>query len=168
MKAVFFFFFLEILQNPEILNLIYASGHQLGIKFDQNKTEGETRELVTEFEKVNAFIYSALKHKTRFCISDDPGCSKTVKYSYNDKLTPEGYYLCGHNADIHDLADIENPGEMIDFIKQRRYNVFMFDINDDYKKYLEWFAEASKTKFYINFSYMNDANINMIKIQTNR
>jgi len=100
-------------------------------------------------------IYAALKHKTRFCIFGD------------ENLIPEGYYMCPQTAEIHDLSGIGSVEEMIDYIKQRKYNVFMFDINGDFEKYLEWSAAAAKNKFYINFSYINNANIETLQKQRN-
>ena len=154
MKAIFFLSGEEIKKNPEILRSVYAFGHKVGIKFERGTPDDDVEALVAELEEVNALIYSVLKHKTKFCIFGD------AKYIYDDKLISEGYYPCGFPAD---LADIENADEMIEFLKRERYNIFMFDINNaDYKKYLEWFKLAANTKIYINFSYINNANIETI------
>ena len=168
MKAVFFLSRDEIAENPEILSSIYASGHGIGIKFDPKETGGEPDDIVAELEEANALIYSVLKHKAKLCIYSDPKEAKTPKYFDKDNLAANGYYLCGHTADILDLADIKNPGEMMDFIKRKKYNVFMFDINGDCKKYLEWLHGAANSKFYIKLSYINNANIENLKLRTNR
>ncbi|MCL2813756.1 MAG: hypothetical protein FWD23_04065, partial [Oscillospiraceae bacterium] len=161
MKAVFFLSAEEILKNPEILKSIYAFGHSPGIKFDQAETDGGSLELREQLETANALIYSVIKHKTKFCIAAGPDV-------YEDDPVPKGYYLVGHTAGIRDLKNIKSADEMVDFIKQQRYNVFMFDIHDDYKQYLEWFSYAAKSKFYINFSHINNANVSMIEIPAER
>jgi len=167
-KAVFFLGGKEIADNLDALRKIYASGHSIGIKFERGKPSDGAADLVEELEETNALLYSALKHKTNLCIFGDLDYSKTTKYIYEDKLSPSGYFLCGHTADVFDLEKIKNADEMIDFIKQKKCNVFMFDMGDDFKKYLKWCASAANSKFYINFSYINSANINNIKNQTNR
>ena len=160
MKAVFFLNVSEIKENPDILRRIYSSGHELGIKINPDNTE----DLIKELESANDFIYSALKHKTRFCMFEK---SENLEM-FEEKLTQNGYYLCKKNVDIPDLEDIKTTTEMTDFLKQKTYNVFMFDLNSDYKNYIIMSARASENKFYIKFSYINNANIENIKRQINR
>ena len=51
---------------------------------------------------------------------------------------------------------------MTEFMKQREANIFMFDYNGEYRDYLELSVQAAETKFYIDFSYLNNANIENI------
>ena len=182
MRAIFFLSGSEITENPDILRTIYVSGHELGIKFESGKINVDAEDLISELEAVNDLIYSAVKHKTRFCIfdenlilfpdynsdSDNIEDSVNSKELYEKKFIERGYYLCSKTIDIFDLGDITDLNEMINFMKQKRVNVFMFDLNGSYRNYLELSAKAADSKFYINFSYINNANIELIKRQTNR
>ena len=176
MRAVFFFSADEITQNPDILRKVYASGHDLGIKFTDEEIKLGPVSLVSVLESANDLIYSALKHRTRFCMFDE-----SVKHSGNDEyfeqykeeyentLIERGYYLCKNTVDIFSLSDtdVTDTNEMIEFLKQKRVNVFMFDLSGSYRNYLELSAKAAEAKFYINFSYINNANIETVKRQTN-
>ena len=179
-KAIFFLSAGEIIDNPDILRKIYASGHELGIKFESGRIDSDAGDLISELESANSLIYSALKHKTRFCMFDEiieipdelEKLEKTEKFeepgeSYENKLKEYGYYLCEKTSDIPDLDDIKNSNEMIEYMKQKTMNVFMFDLNSGYKNYLQLFAQAAEIKFYINFSYINNANIEKIKERIN-
>jgi len=179
-KAVFFLSGSEIIENPDILRKIYASGHELGIKFENGRINFDAEDLISELESANGLIYSALKHKTRFCMFDETINTNTSTStststesgvfgadadgkSYEKKLMEKGYYLCEKTSDIPGLGDISNSDEMIEYMKQNTLNVFMFDLNGGYKNYLQLSAQAAETKFYINFSYINNANIKKIK-----
>ena len=152
MKAVFFLSGNEIRENPEILRKIYSAGHELGIKIDGG---------ITELESANDLIYSAVKHKTRFFMFNNIG---GTELNGADEIIKRGYYLCENTVDILDLANINNQNEMIDFMKRESLNVFMFDLNDEnYKNYIGLSAKAAEIKFYIKFSYINNANIEKIK-----
>ena len=172
MRAMFFLSVNEIIENPDILRKIYASGHGLGIKFGSGGVNNiiETDDLFSELEAANDLIYSALKHKTRFCMFED-GRKIIVSegeelYNYEDKLKEKGYYLCEKTLDINNLGKIKTSNEMIEFMKQNELNIFAFnlgDLNNNYKNYLQLSAKAMEIKFYIKFSYINNANIKDIK-----
>ena len=151
LKAMFFLGGEEIEKTPDILRAIYAAGHGLGIK----AKHGGTEELAEELEEVNALIYSVLKHKTRFYILE-PAMPEGFDES---ELVAKGYYLCGPSAVISDLEGITDLDAMVEFLKREKCNVFMLDINGDVGQCLEWFDAASKAKFYIIFSQINNANI---------
>ena len=162
-RAAFFFSGDEIEQNPDIARKIYASGHELGIKLAVGTDLGD---IAAELEKINGVIYSAIKHKTRFCAFDGRQ-TNAEKLPYENILRKNGYYLCDWTIDNDalDLRGIQNVREMTDFIKQRHLNVFMFDLGGGYRDYLRWAALAAKYKFYINYSHINNANIENIKMR---
>ena len=172
-RAVFFFSGGEIIENPDIIRKIYAAGHETGIKFETGRINFGAEELISELEAVNDLIYSVLKHKTRFCIFDEN--EKIPGEFYEDKtediLKESGYYLCEKTLDDFDLKNINNPGDMIEFMKTNALNVFVYDLNGaggDYKNYLDLSARAAEIKFYIKISYINNANIDDIKYQINK
>jgi hypothetical protein len=170
MRAVFFLSGSEIIENPDIMRKIYASGYELGIKFECGKVNINAEDLIAELESANNLIYSALKHKTRFCMFDeiiDENIDDEDDEPYEEKLRGNGYYLCKKTSDILDLNDIKNSNEMIEYMKQNTLNVFMFDLNGGYKNYMQLFAQADEIKFYIKFSYINNANISKIKDRIN-
>jgi len=153
MRAVFFLSSEEIIENPDILRKIYLFGHEPGIKFN-----GDADYLMLEAEEVNSLIYSVLKHKTRFCMSD-----KNLEESQLSELEKNGYYLCESTVGDFDLSGVTNSKDMIDFMKQETVNIFLFDLyGEGYKNYVNLSAKAAEEKRYINFSYINNANIENI------
>ncbi|MCL1859065.1 MAG: polysaccharide deacetylase family protein [Oscillospiraceae bacterium] len=162
-RAVFFFSGGEITKNPDILRKIYASGHELGIKAENSKLNNTAEDLISELEEANDLIYAAIKHKIRFCMLDESDSGDEFYELYGDKLAEYGYYLCKNTVDASDLSDIADSHEMIDFMKKKRVNVFMFDISGSYRNYLELSSRAAEEKFYIKFFYLNNANIETVK-----
>ena len=178
-QALFFLSGSEIEANPGILREIYASGHEPGIKFETGKKDSDADTLIAELESANDLIYSTLKHKTRFCMFDEsPDIavdSENLENSddsgyLSDRLTENGYYLCKKTIDIFDFNDmaITDVNQIIDFLKQKRVNVIAFELNGNYKNYLKLSVKAADIKFYINFSYINNANIASVKRQMDR
>ena len=177
-RAVFFLSGSEITENPDIMRKIYASGHVLGIKFEGGRANFAVDDLIVELETVNDLIYSALKHKSRLCMFEQvmefyvpgkPEESANAKRLFESLLTEKGYYLCEKTIDVFDLdyTNINETDEMIDFMKREDLNVFVFDLNENYRDYLELSIESSETKFYINFSYINNANVDQVKKRLN-
>jgi len=165
--AVFFLSGREITENPDVLRKIYSSGNELGIKIEAESGEADfdADNLISELENTNALIYSAVKHKTRFCMFNKSNESADILVSYENKLKENGYYLCKNTVGISDLTDISDTKMMLDFMKQETVNVFMFDLNDlsgGYKNYIDLSAQAAETKFYIKISFINNANIENI------
>ena len=161
-KAVFFLSGREIAENPNALRKIYSSGNILGIKIDNADN------LIQELEETNALIYSVVKHKTRLCMFTQTVENIEASNDYENKLKENGYYLCENTVGAADLADITDSNDMIEFMKHETVNIFMFDMNDanaGIKNYIDWSVQAAKTKFYIKFSYINNANIENIKNQ---
>lgn len=175
MRATFFLSENEITDSPDILRKIYASGHELGIRISADVKEN----MLVELEAVNDIIYSVVKHKTRFCMFEgsvkalysvdksDIDIIATNIANTEDMLKQHGYYLCAGSVNIFDLRNLRDETSMINFMKQRRSNIFIFDLNDGYENYLELSAQAAETKFYINFSYINSADIENIKRRIN-
>jgi hypothetical protein len=164
MRAVFFLSGSEILENPDIVRKIHASGQSLGIKLEGAAVTEETK---TELEAVNNLIYALVKHKTRLFILGEganagaAGETELTRITgITDKLISEGYYLCGSasKASGRNLAGVMNPNGMIEFVKREQINIFAFDISSDYADYIGWLAEAAKEKFYISVSHINSAN----------
>ena len=65
------------------------------------------------------------------------------------------------------MRNIKNEADMIRFMQFNRFNVFKFDLNSSYRTYLDYFAQSAEAKFYINFSYINNANIDQVKKRLN-
>ena len=163
MRAMFFMSGGEIAEYPDVLRKIYASGHSPGIRL-------ESGEAISELEAVNDLIYSVIKHKTRFYMSaEDPEIREQIR-EQETELRQKGYYLCVETADILNLRGISGADEMIEFMKRRRINIFAFDLNgeDGNKDFLGLSVRAAREKFYINFSHINNANIENINRQINR
>ncbi|MCL2095504.1 MAG: polysaccharide deacetylase family protein [Oscillospiraceae bacterium] len=165
-SATFFMSGNEISENPDIVRKIYASGHGLGINLNLDSGVSDS-DLITELESVNDLIYSLVKHKTRFYIYE----GGYLDNSGEEELVKKGYYFCGRSADTQNFRDedIINSSEMTEFLKLRRINIIAFDTSEDYYgDYLDFAISASRTKFYINFSQINNADIENIRRRTNR
>jgi hypothetical protein len=158
-RAMFFMSGAEIMAAPDKLRRIFASGHDVGIKIDGSDYETPD-DLISEVEAVNGYIYSLIKQKTRFyIITPDFDDVEYMKDCINE-LRKAGYYLCRDNINL-EQADFDDIDSAVDFLKQQQVNLFAFDLYnpDNNYNYLKMMAEASDTKFYINFSHVNNANI---------
>ncbi|MCL2772424.1 MAG: polysaccharide deacetylase family protein [Oscillospiraceae bacterium] len=163
-RALFFMSGSEIIENPDILRKIIASGNDIGIKFESGKMNFTADDLITELESANSLIYSAVKQKTRFCMfGDNDNNSAEIIKSYRADLMNQGYYLCEKNTDISDITNMPNESlkNMIDLLKRQKINLISVDISagDNYLNKLIIAEQAAKTKFYIKFPYINNANV---------
>ena len=161
----------EIIENPDILRDIIASGNDIGIKFESGKMNFTADDLITELESANGLIYSAVKQKTRFCMfngGDTAVTDEDIKL-YRDGLIKRGYYLCGKNTDISGITNMPNESvkNMTDLLKRQKINIIAIDISggNNYLNYLNIAEQAANAKFYIKFSYINNANINKLIVE---
>lgn len=188
-RALFFMSVGEILENPDMLRKIISSGNDIGVRVEIGNPEYSADNLISELETANKLIYTAVKQKTRFCMFGDNSDNSDNYENYDNfenyefygnELKKQGYYLCKANLDLSDISDyfksyeyadaeinaeyknnIFGVDDMIDLLKQKTVNLISVDISDgeNYMDMLNMAEQAGEVKFYINISYINNANI---------
>ena len=172
-QSIFFLTRNGILENPDILRKIYAMGHEVGIEIENREINFSSDDLLAELEKVNALIYTATKHKTRFYIFDE-NIYKNISDAESDEfmlncienLKKEGYYHFTPTLEMSDFYSEEDITEihedeniskevkinkMIEYLKCEEINIIKFKIAAEKNEYedLNLVVSAVQRKFYI-------------------
>lgn len=160
-KSVFFFNSGEIEFVPEIINEIYARGHEIGIKVKSGLEDpGSYESIKAELDRANGIIYTIIKKKTQLYLLNDDFYGDGFKISHFEyNLKQYGYFLCKVNDSANVFAHNQTKESLEGIIRMEELNTFLINVNTDSAEPLGWIFEISRQKDYITVSGINISNL---------